>query len=199
MEGVTVERIDIETGGARQIETSAGRMSSELIVLAAGAESPVFARQLGCRIPVQPGKGYSITMARPHGAPTVPMIFEEYHVAVTPWTSGLRIGSTMEFAGYDQRINPRRIDLFKRAAADYLVEPCNEPVQEEWWGWRPMTYDELPCIGPAPKAANVIVAAGHGMIGMATGTATGKLVAELASGIEPHIDPAPYSLSRFGR
>ena len=60
-----------------------------------------------------------------------------------------------------------------------------------------MTYDDLPCIGPAPAAANVVIAAGHGMIGMATATASGKLAAELASGESPHFDPAPYSLRRF--
>jgi D-amino-acid dehydrogenase len=126
------------------------------------------------------------------------MIFEEYHVAATPWPSGLRIGSTMEFVGYDRSINRRRIELFRKAAAEYLREPPCEPIQEEWYGWRPMTYDELPCIGPAPKARNVIVAAGHGMIGIATMTATGKLASELATGTIPHLDPSPYSLTRFG-
>jgi D-amino-acid dehydrogenase len=197
-EGAAVEQIDVEQGRARAITTSQGTfLANGLVVVAAGAETPTLSKALGCRIPIQPGKGYSITMPRPAHAPSVPMIFEEYHVAVTPWPSGLRIGSTMEFAGYDRRINRRRIVLFKRAAAEYLVEPLGEFVEEEWCGWRPMTCDDLPCIGRAPKAANVIVAAGHGMIGLATGPATGKLVAELASEREPHVDPAPYSLGRF--
>jgi D-amino-acid dehydrogenase len=136
----------------------------------------------------------------------VPLIFEEYHVAVTPWPSGLRIGSTMEFAGYDRTINRRRIDLFKRAAADHLIGCDFSPGAngqgdieiEEWYGWRPMTCDDLPIIGPAPRAANVQIAAGHGMIGIASGAATGKLTAELATGQTPHIDPAPFSPRRFG-
>ena len=198
IEGITVERIDVAGGRAQAIQTSRGKMTSDVIVLAAGAESPKFAEQLGCRLPIQPGKGYSITMPRPRGAPTIPMIFEEYHVAATPWPSGLRIGSTMEFVGYDRSINRRRIELFRKAAAEYLREPLCETIQEEWYGWRPMTYDELPCIGPAPKAENVIVAAGHGMIGIATMTATGKLASELATGTDPHLDPSPYSLTRFG-
>jgi D-amino-acid dehydrogenase len=199
VEGVTARQFNVDNGRAHAIETSAGRMTAQLIVLATGAESFIFARQLGCRIPIQPGKGYSITMPRPDHAPSIPLIFEDYHVAVTPWSSGLRIGSTMEFAGYDRTINQRRIALFKRAAAEYLVEPCDRPIQEEWYGWRPMTYDELPCIGSVPKASNVIVAAGHGMVGVASATSTGKLVAELASGIEPHIDPAPYAPDRFSQ
>lgn len=193
-----VHRVNVEKGRANSIDTCRGVMFAKTMVLAAGAESPAFASQLGCRIPIQPGKGYSITLPRPRNAPTIPLIFEEYHVAVTPWSSGIRIGSTMEFVGYDRTMNRQRIDLFKRAAAEYLVEPPCEPVQEEWCGWRPMTFDDLPCISRAPRAENVVVAAGHGMIGMATAMASGKLAAEIATRTEPHIDPAPYSLGRFG-
>jgi D-amino-acid dehydrogenase len=190
--------IHVDKRRATSIDTSRGSMSADTIVLAAGAETPELAAQLGFHIPIQPGKGYSITLPRPRTAPTTPMIFEEYHVAVTPWSSGLRIGSTMEFVGYDRSINRRRIDLFKRAAAEYLVEPPTGPVEEEWCGWRPMTYDDLPCIGRTPRVQNVVVAAGHGMIGMATAMSTGKLAAEIVARAQPHIDPAPYSLERFG-
>jgi D-amino-acid dehydrogenase len=206
-EGVQVNDIEVAAGRAAAIETTSGRMTAELFIVAAGAESPAFARRLGCKLPIQPGKGYSITMPRPQNAPKVPLIFEEYHVAVTPWPSGLRIGSTMEFAGYDRTINRRRIDLFKRAAAEYLVGQTStsgspsangEPTIEEWYGWRPMTYDDLPCIGTAPKAQNVVIATGHGMIGVASGSATGKLAAELAIGSTPHLDAGPFSPRRFG-
>jgi D-amino-acid dehydrogenase len=192
-----VNDINIYGSVAKSVDTAGGTMLADAVVLAAGAETPRFSRRLSCRIPIQPGKGYSITMPRPQNGPKTPLILEEYHVAVTPWQSGLRIGSTMEFVGYDRSINRRRIELFHRAAAEYLAEPAVGPVEEEWYGWRPMTVDELPCIGRAPRVPNVVVAAGHGMIGMATALATGKLVAEIVAGATPHIDPAPYSLRRF--
>jgi D-amino-acid dehydrogenase len=198
-EGIKVTRFNVEKGRAQSIETTAGKMSADRFVLATGAEAPALARELGCRIPIQPGKGYSITMRRSGAVPSIPVILEEYHVAVTPWASGVRIGSTMEFVGYDTRINPRRIDLFQRAVAEYLTDPPTGPIEEEWCGWRPMTCDDLPCIGPAPALTNVVIAAGHGMIGVATATASGKLAAELVAGQTPHVDPAPYSLLRFGR
>jgi D-amino-acid dehydrogenase len=198
-EGVKVTRFKFENGRARSIDTTAGPMSAEQFVLAAGAEAARFARELGCPIPIQPGKGYSITMPRSGSVPSIPVILEEFHVAITPWKSGVRIGSTMEFAGYDSTINRRRIELFRRAATEYLTDAPDGPIEEEWSGWRPMTYDDMPCIGHAPAAQNVVIAAGHGMIGMATGTASGKLAAELISGEAPHLNPAPYSLHRFGR
>jgi D-amino-acid dehydrogenase len=197
VEDTQVTSFEFDGDRARSVRTSAGAMEAEAFVLATGAQAPVFQSQLGCRIPIQPGKGYSITMPPPAVAPRTPIIFEEHHVAITPWASGIRIGSTMEFTGYDNAINRRRIELFKRVAAECLVEPPTGPV-EEWCGWRPMTYDDLPCIGPAPRVKNVIVAAGHGMVGMATGPASGKLAAELVASEKPHVDPEPYSLARFG-
>ena len=154
-------------------------------------------RHLGCRLPIQPGKGYSITMPRPARCPTIPLIFDEHRVAVTPWASGYRLGSTMEFAGYDTSINPERLQLLREGAKPYLHEPYCEPVLEEWYGWRPMTSDSKPIIDRSPALANVLIAAGHNMIGVATGTATGKLVAEMLGGDRPHIDPAPFAVGRF--
>jgi len=70
-------------------------------------------------------------------------------------------------------------------------------VVEEWYGWRPMTYDSLPIIDFSPAYSNVIIAAGHNMLGLSMAPATGKLVAEMAGGNSPHIDPGPYKAGRF--
>jgi D-amino-acid dehydrogenase len=136
-------------------------------------------------------------MPRPAVCPTHPLIFEEHRVAVTPFASGYRLGSTMEFAGYDDSLNRSRLSILTDAAKLYLKEPLAEPVLEEWWGWRPMTYDGLPIIDRAPAAANVLIAAGHNMLGLSMAPATGKLVCEMLGGAKTHIDPAPYSLGRF--
>jgi D-amino-acid dehydrogenase len=186
-----------ENGQARAVHTPAGELASDAFVLAAGALSPQWSRQLGCRLPIQPGKGYSITMPRPARCPLVPMIFEEHRVAVTPFQSGYRLGSTMEFAGYDRTIRRERIELLKSAARMYLHEPLAEPVQEEWFGWRPMTPDSVPIIGVSPELANVWIASGHSMLGLSMATGTGKLVAEMITGEPLHIESAAYSPCRF--
>ena len=112
--------------------------------------------------------------------------------------SGYRLGSTMEFAGYDATLNHRRLDLLRNAATHYLHEPAAEPVVEEWFGWRPMTPDGLPVIDRSPAMENVLIAAGHNMLGLSMAPATGKLVAELVTGSTPHVDPKPYGVGRFG-
>ncbi|MCI0703149.1 MAG: FAD-dependent oxidoreductase [Planctomycetia bacterium] len=184
-------------GTASAVLTNSGEVPADQIVIATGAWTPMLNDELGCRVPIQPGKGYSLTMPRPALCPAYPLIFEEHRVAVTPFASGYRLGSTMEFAGFDDRMNRSRLSLLTRAAKLYLREPLAEPVEEEWWGWRPMTFDGLPIIDRAPAARNVLIAAGHNMLGLSMATATGKLVAEMLCGEKPHIDPAPYGLSRF--
>ena len=74
-------------------------------------------RALGCRVPIQPGKGYSITMPRPARCPQIPLLFPETHVGVTPMKSAYRLGSTMEFAGYDTSLPSTRLELLRQAAS----------------------------------------------------------------------------------
>ena len=197
-ENCAVQGIVREGDRARAVATSQGEIAADTFVFATGALTPLLSKHLGCSIPIQPGKGYSITMPRPARCPTLPMLFEEHRVAVTPMLSGYRLGSTMEFAGYDSRVDPRRLELLREGARHYLHEPYCEPVEEAWFGWRPMTYDGMPIIDRSPVLPNVLIAAGHNMLGVSMAPATGKLVAELLGERKPHVDPAPYTVRRFG-
>jgi D-amino-acid dehydrogenase len=127
----------------------------------------------------------------------MPLIFPETRVAVTPFQNGLRLGSTMEFAGYDPTISPHRLALLRDGAKPFLRCPTDGPAEEEWYGWRPMTYDSKPIIDTSPVMKNVMIAAGHNMLGVSTAPATGKLVAEMLTGTTPHMDPTPYTVTRF--
>lgn len=184
-------------GTATGVETSKGTFSADACLVASGAWTPLLCNHLGCKIPIQPGKGYSMTMPRPKICPSIPIIFPEHRVAVTPMLSGYRLGSIMEFAGYDESIRPERLQLLTSGAEHYLRQPHCEPVSETWYGWRPMTYDSLPVIDRSPRWGNVWMAAGHNMLGLSMATATGRLVAELLADRPPHIDPRPYSAGRF--
>lgn len=202
-QGVTIQEKTPLIGLARSrrrvtaVVTPQGTVPADAVVLATGAWTPQLSQHLRCRVPIQPGKGYSITMARPARCPAIPIIFEEDRVAVTPFAGGYRLGSMMEFAGYDETLNRRRLEVLRRAARLYLHEPEAEPVSEEWWGWRPMVPDGKPIIGRPPAFDNLLVAAGHGMLGLSMAPGTGKLVAELLTRTTPHVDPAPYAVTRF--
>lgn len=196
-EGVAVQEVVRESGRAVKLNATAGEIVADQFVVATGALTPQFEKQVGCKIPIQPGKGYSLTMPRPGLCPKIPMIFPEHHVAVTPFERGYRLGSIMEFSGYDTSIKPERLALLRDGARHYLQEPYAEPVEEEWYGWRPMTPDSLPIIGCSPALQNLHIASGHNMLGLSMSTATGKLIAELIAGRKPHIDPEPFRPTRF--
>lgn len=186
-----------QQGRAVAADTRFEPLAAEAFVVATGAWTPLLSDQLGCKVPIQPGKGYSMTMPRPATCPIIPMIFPETRVAVTPFHSGYRLGSTMEFVGYDESIHPARLQLLRDGAAPYLREPECEPIQERWFGWRPMTWDSLPIIDRVPSFENVFLAAGHSTLGVSMAPATGQLVAELVSGRKPTLDPTPYRVGRF--
>ncbi|MFZ5657800.1 MAG: NAD(P)/FAD-dependent oxidoreductase, partial [Pseudomonadota bacterium] len=148
---------------------------------------------------VQPGKGYSITYDAPALAPRRPLVLRERSVCVTAWASGFRLGSTMEFSGFDASLNARRLAALERGAAEYLHVPAGPAARERWYGWRPMCVDDVPILGPVPQHDGLWLATGHGMMGMGMSAGTGQLLADLMTGRAPAIDPAPYSPARFAR
>ncbi|MBI5864243.1 MAG: FAD-dependent oxidoreductase [Planctomycetes bacterium] len=186
--------IDGAARRATRILTTQGPLEADALVIATGSWTPLLARMLGVRLPIQPGKGYSLTVRRPEMCIRTPMIFESARVAITPFAAALRVGSTMEFAGYDAELRPKRLELLRRAARRYLRSGYDPTGEEPWYGWRPMTPDGLPFIDLAPRYDNVWLAAGHNMIGTSAAPSTGRLICELVSALPPHVDPAPFRL-----
>ncbi len=187
-------------GSAVRIEaarTSRGRFTADHYILATGAWSPAIASRLKLRLPIEPAKGYSITMQRPRLCPAIPCYFAERGVVATPWSSGYRLGGTLEFSGLNTTVEAARIVQLESAARLYLREPLGSPVQEKWVGIRPMCSDDLPIIDFAPGHRNLLIATGHGMMGVSMATGTGKLAADLLTGHPTDIDPAPFRLTRF--
>jgi D-amino-acid dehydrogenase len=196
--GARIEGFD--TGAARitTVHTTRGGFRAAQVLLALGAWSPLLARRLGLRIPVQPGKGYSMTWDAQPGAPRTPLVLKERSVCVTAWQDGFRLGSTMEFSGWSGGLNPVRLAALQRAAGEYLHAPPRTPAREQWWGWRPMSRDEVPLIGPSTRWRNLWLATGHGMLGVSMAAATAELIAQLLDARAPTLDAALYAPARFG-
>ena len=189
-----------EDGAGCFAHTTQGAVRCDEFVLAAGAWSPRLADAVGARWLrgiIQPGKGYSITYDAPLLVPKRPLILRDRSVCVTAWGSGYRLGSTMEFSGYDDRLNERRLAALERGAAEFLHHPVGPVVRERWFGWRPMSLDDVPLIGRIPGRAHGWLATGHGMMGMGMSAGTGQMLADLMTGRAPAIDPAPFDPRRF--
>jgi D-amino-acid dehydrogenase len=197
IENCELRHVRKEAGGVTSLDTTQGELSAGRYVFALGAWSPSLVKELGCRIPIQPGKGYSVTMSRPDPCPSYPMLFPEHKVGVSPFEHGYRLGSMMEFTGYDSSIPEKRIAQLRHSAEPYLVAPHTESEHSRWFGWRPMTWDSLPIIGRVPSVSNAFLATGHNMLGLSLATATGRLIREIVCEEEPHIDAEPFSPTRF--
>ena len=186
--------------GAPVADTVAGPIAARDVVVATGAWSARLARAIGVgwlRGAIQPGKGYSITYDAPPLVPRRPLVLRERSVCVTAWDDAFRLGSTMEFSGFDASLNARRLGALERGARDYLREPVGPRVRERWYGWRPMSCDDVPIIGRAPGHAHLWLSTGHGMMGIGMSSGSARLLADLMAGRAPAIDPAPYAPGRF--
>jgi D-amino-acid dehydrogenase len=197
IEDCQLEQIEISDGKVHDIVTSQGPMSAEHYVFAIGAWSSLIADALGCDIPVEPGKGYSITMTRPDTVPAHPMLFPEHSIGITPFDDSYRIASMMEFVGFDATIPEFRIRQLQDSARPYLKDPVGGEIRHTWYGWRPMTWDSLPIIGRVPRVSNALLATGHNMLGLTLAPTTGRLIADLLAERTPHIPVEPYSPARF--
>lgn len=197
-EGCRLDGFDMRRGTVSGVRTNRGRYTADQIILATGAWTPAIGRQLGVRIPVQPGKGYSITTQRPPCCLRVPCYLYERNVVATPWQSGFRLGGTMEFSGFDDHLNEKRLKNLETSAALYLKTPLGRQVTERWTGLRPMSVDDLPIIDRVPGINNLYLATGHGMLGLSTATGTGRLITDMVLGKTPPFDPRPFSIRRFG-
>ena len=174
-------------------------VEADEFVVCGGSWSPRLARKLGLRIPIQAGKGYSLTLSRPRQLPHICSICTEARVAVTPMGETLRVGGTMEFAGLNEDINPVRVRVIINSFCRYFPEFRAEDFDgiPPWRGLRPCSPDGLPFIGRTGKFANASIATGHGMIGLSLGPVTGKLIAEILSGEKPATDIALLSPDRY--
>jgi len=181
------------------VETTRGDLAAEAVVLAAGAWSARIAEQLNLRLPIQPAKGYSITVQRPEGVPPIPILSSETRIAITPMGETLRLSGTLELAGLDLSINRRRVEALLRGARRVINGLEQVEVKEIWRGLRPCTPDGLPIIGHAPGYDNLVIAAGHATIGQSLGPITGKLVCEIVLGCSPALDISPFRPERFRR
>jgi D-amino-acid dehydrogenase len=179
-------------------ETSRGEIEGDEFVLCAGSWSPETTRDLGLRLSMQAGKGYSVTLPEPVELPQICAIFCEARVAVTPMGSRLRFGGTMEIAGFDQTINPRRVAGIVKAALSYYpsFRPEHFAGLTPWCGLRPCSPDGLPYLGRTRAAANLIVATGHAMMGLSLAPVTGEIVGAIVDGEEPAIDVGMLSPDR---
>jgi D-amino-acid dehydrogenase len=197
LEGTAVTGFESANGKIIKAKTSVGDFEAEQIILAAGALTPSVARDLKLNIPIQPARGFSMTMSATKQMPSHALILGERRIAVSPMGGLLRFTGRLEVGNYSMEPNPVWIQRIENSAREYLHLDEKLDMKETWAGLRPTTPDGMPIIGRSPKHGNLILATGHAMLGLSLGPGTGQVVAQLLNGQEPAISLSPMRLERF--
>jgi D-amino-acid dehydrogenase len=193
------ELFEFVTNGRRidAVRTTRGLLRADQFVLATGSWSTSIARSLRLRVPIIAGKGYAVIVEPFTPAPTRPIILLENKIGVTPRQNSVRLAGTMELVGLDESITPRRVAAMFSGSRRFLNLPAEPRVIEVWRGLRPCTPDGMPIIGRPARFENLMLAAGHQMLGLLTAPGTAKLVGDLITGSSPQFDPHPFRATRF--
>jgi D-amino-acid dehydrogenase len=195
----TVKDFSIDNQQVRKVQTDKGDFDFDQIVVAVGAWSGVLTEKLGISLPLQGGKGYSMMFENLGDKVNIPAIMLEARATATPMGNSLRCAGTMEIAGTDLSVNINRVKGIVAGVNSFYPELRVDIPQKEqvWSGLRPCSPDGLPYIGKAANLKNVVVATGHGMMGLSLAPATGKLVAELVENTPLSMGVENLKIERF--
>ena len=186
--GVVADRIETQAGRVVAVTAKNGRrFEGDKFVVAGGSWSARLLKSVGWNLPLQAGKGYSLTLPKPRQLPRLCSIFAEAKVAVTPMDGHLRFGGTMEIGGLDLSINPARVRGIVKSVHAYFPEFLEHDFDgiHPWSGLRPVSPDGIPYVGAIPRLPNLQIATGHAMMGLSLGPVTGRLIADLVAGDTP--------------
>ena len=192
-----VQDLVISKDAIKEVMTTKRKLKADEVLIAAGSWSPLLTRKLGVKIPIQAGKGYRINTERETGI-TIPALLVEAKVAVTPMNGFTRFAGTMELAGFNDNINPKRVKSISNSVSNYYqgLSLTKEEEATADFGLRPCSPDGLPYIGRTHKYKNLIIASGHAMMGWSLGPPTGKLVSEIISDKKLSLDIKPFHPDR---
>ncbi len=194
-----IDQITFHGGKVTAVSGPNGTFEGHQFVIAGGAWSPSLLRQIRLRLPMQSGKGYSLTLPNPTQLPQLCSILAEAKVAVTPMGNSLRFAGTMEIGGLSTEVNPARVRGIIKAATRYFPDFKISDFDgiEPWVGLRPVSPDGMPYIGKTPRVDNLVVATGHAMMGLSLAPVTGKLVTEILTNRRSSIALGALAPGRF--
>ncbi|MBN3787324.1 FAD-dependent oxidoreductase [Burkholderia sp. Ac-20353] len=190
-------RIDESSGHATGVTLANGkRIAASHVVVAAGTGSRRFFDALGVHVPLEGVAGYQALLPNPGVAFRHSVVYADGGFCFSPFTRGLQIGGTIEFAARDAKPNFKRAEIILEKAKRVLPELRTDGF-EYGVGYRPFLPDTKPIVDRSRRLPNVLMAFGHGQLGLTLGATTGRLIGDLAAGRQTKQDLAPFSAYRF--
>lgn len=186
VEDTTARSLLVEHGVVRGVVTADGQTwRAEQIVIATGSGTRELLRSVGADLPLERGYGYHVEVERLPDDPDTALYLSGSHLIATPLAGRLRIAGGFYLNGPGGSSGPIPEAKVKRVlgeASHWIANLQQREVLSSWSGARPCLADGIPAVGSLPRHRNVIVATGHAMLGITLAPATGRLVAQLASG-----------------
>ncbi|MDP6549988.1 MAG: FAD-dependent oxidoreductase [Dehalococcoidia bacterium] len=181
--GATVrqrEAVGLEREGSRVtgVKTPTETIPCDAVVLAMGAEAGVASEWVGFPIPVRPLKGQILRLRLP-GKPLDYFVNILELGTIVPRRDGLTsIGTSYEDTDDPQPTEDYKLRVLSRGMEilPYIEEA---EVVEHRAGFRPLSADICPIIGPVPGWEGLHLATGHGPWGIQLAPITGRLIADL--------------------
>ena len=182
--GGRVERANVRalrsSDGRWTITADAGTWLARYVVVAAGAWSRALLDPLGVRLALESQRGYHVQFRGP--APIArTVVLADRKVFMTPMEEGLRIGGTVEIGGLDAPPNPRRASMLARIARETFGREVDAMGATTWMGHRPCMPDSLPVIGAVQQHPGLLLAVGHGHLGLTDSVTTAERIASLVA------------------
>lgn len=190
----------IEGGRLRAVRTAGGEIAADRAVISAGAHSKALAAAAGSRVPLETERGYHAMIAGAEVGPGTPLMPSDGKMSITMTDHGLRCAGQVEIAGLAAAPNWQRAAILRdHLLGSFPALPRDLPADRIsfWMGHRPSMPDGLPCLGPAAATPDVVLAFGHGHVGLVAAPRSARLVMQFMTGAKPEIDASPYDPSRF--
>jgi glycine/D-amino acid oxidase-like deaminating enzyme len=207
-----VTGIEQENGRALSVITPEGRISTQQVVIAAGAWSAAVGKMVALEIPVQPRKGHlAVTAPLPDSIFRNKTLFSAGYLAAVSGGNGLAVacniqqtrhgnlllGSSRQFVGFDPEVDPGVLSEMLKQSVRYFPQLKSANIIRTWTGFRPYTPDILPIIDEIDAIPGLFIATGHEGLGITEAPVTGLLISQLAAGEETEFSLDELSFSRF--
>lgn len=193
-----VEGLSVEGERMTGVATSAGPLSADRYVAALGTGAVPILAPHGIRLPIQPVKGYSVTLpvARFDRAPRASVVDEHNKVAITRLGNRVRAAGTAELGATDTEAPPERFRTLLRSLRELFPDAVEFERPQYWAGLRPMTPDGPPILGRTP-IGGLFLNVGHGSQGWSMACGSGRILAHVMDDRAPDINLEGLTLSRY--
>ena len=194
-----IKSLQISNDKIASVSTDSGEIKADCYSVSLGSYSTKILSKIGIEIPIYPVKGYSITLPvlSNKDAPQSTIMDEKNKIAITRLGDRIRVAGMAHLTDFDKNLRTKSLDSLM-SGLDLLFPKSYESSKETnfWTGFRPSTPDGTPIIGPTPFN-NLFLNTGHGTLGWTMSAGSGKLLANLVSGIDPEISTEGIDMSRY--